>query len=275
MKARAMNAVKFIGIVLFALGLRMVAIVLFGGDPLVEVLQYREIVAACKVFPFALVMLALSYGSLLAVYLSFRRYWAGRPVLQGLVFASLFGLLWVVGMVEGALVLATSFQHEIFFGLCEVPPILSLGLLGGLLFGSARADIPAPAASGRMDGLYTSIAIVLSLLAGRYLSYALIKVESAFLTLPAETFLWTLAFGMTVGVLYLVLGRTLPGSPLVKCLLFGFVVFGIDWMLFTQVVPVLFYVSPFEWVRSYIARVVMDCVSITLGVALSCGSQRE
>jgi hypothetical protein len=123
--------------------------------------------------------------------------------------------------------------------------------------------------------LYTSIAIVLSFLAGRYLSYSVINVESAFLKLPAETFLWTLAMGMTVGVLYQFCGRTLPGSPLVKGLLFSFVVFGIDWMLFTQVVPVLFYVTPFEWFRSFVVRVLMDCVFIAMGVAISSGTQRE
>ena len=275
MKASNMNAVKFIVIVLVALALRMAAVVVCGGDPVAGVHQYREIVAACKVFPFALGMLAMAYGALLAVYLTFRRYWAGRPAQQGLVFGSLFGLIWVVGMIEGSLVLATFLKHEIIFGLCEVPPILSVGLLGGLLFRSANEDTPTPVASGLMDGLYTSIAIVLSFLAGRYLSYSVINVESAFLKLPAETFLWTLAMGMTVGVLYQFCGRTLPGSPLVKGLLFSFVVFGIDWMLFTQVVPVLFYVTPFEWFRSFVVRVLMDCVFIAMGVAISSGTQRE
>ena len=111
MKASNMNAVKFIVIVLVALALRMAAVVVCGGDPVAGVHQYREIVAACKVFPFALGMLAMAYGALLAVYLTFRRYWAGRPAQQGLVFGSLFGLIWVVGMIEGSLVLATSLKH--------------------------------------------------------------------------------------------------------------------------------------------------------------------
>ncbi len=270
-----MRVVRFIGIVLVALVLRMGAVVLCGGDPIAGALPYREVVAACNVFPFALGILAVAYGALLAVYLSFREYWSGLPVVKGLLFGSLFGLLWVVGMVEGALVFDTSLKEEILFGLCEVPPLLSLGLLGGVLFGSGKTAASERVPAGRSGGFLTAVAIVLSLVSGRYFSYAVINAESAFLKLPVETFLWTLAFGMTIGILYFFFGRTLPGSPVVKGALFGFVVFGIDWMLFTQVVPVLFYVSPFEWFRSYVVRCLLDSGFIALGILVSSKSRRE
>lgn len=266
-----MRVVKFALIVLTALVVRMAAVPVCGGDPIAGAIPYREIVAKSRVFPFAIGMLGLTYAAFLAVYLSFRSYWVGRPVMTGLRFSALFGLLWVVGMVEASFILGTGFWHELLFGFCEVPPLVTIGALGGVLFGpGAFKGSKLPVNAGKPSLSWkTPISIVLAILAGRYFSYSVIKVESAYLTLPPETFVWTLVLGVTVAVMYSGLGRRLPGSPVVKGLLFGGVVFGIDWMLFTQVVPVLFEVSPFEWVRSYIVRVVIDCAAIALGVAVS------
>jgi uncharacterized membrane protein (DUF485 family) len=264
-----MKVMKFAVIVLVALALRMAAALAFGGDPIANAIPYREIVAEYRVFPFALGILALAYGALLAVYLSFRARWRGRPIVTGVRFGAAFGLLSVVGMVEASLILGTSLMDELLFGLCEVPPLVAIGALGGLLFGPGKT-VDSNADDARPSGAWrTALSIVIAILAVRYLSYAVIGVESGYLTLPLGTFVWTLFFGIVVGVLYIGFGRDLPGSPVVRGLLFGFIVVGIDWMLFTQVVPVLFFVSPFEWIRSYVVRIVMDCAAITVGVSVS------
>lgn len=103
MKVQVRNTVKFISIVFTALALRTAVVFVDGEDPIAGVHPYREIVAACKIFPFALGILSIAYASLLAVYLIFRKYWVGKSVQQGLVFGSLFGLVWVAGMLEGSI----------------------------------------------------------------------------------------------------------------------------------------------------------------------------
>lgn len=270
-----MKAAKYLLIVLVALGLRICMIFVYGGDPIVDASPYRKIVIAWHVFPFALGILALTYGALAAVFRSFRPQWRASPAVAGLYSALPFGLLWIVGMIEASLVSGTSFRKELLFGLCEVPSILAVGALTGLFFGAEKSTVPVTAPRSPSADLKTAAAIVISLLAGRYLSYSVIAVESAYLTFPAETFAWTLSFGITVGILYCCFAGSLGGSPVRRGIIFGFVIFGIDWTLFTQVVPVLFYVTPFEWFRSFFVRALVDCAFVALGIAVSARAQQS
>jgi hypothetical protein len=263
-----MKALKFIGILTAGLLLRMGMAFLSHGDPIGTALPYRDFVTACK-GPVILAMLTVIYGLLLMVYLLFHKRWPGKPAVKGIIFGALFGALWAVGMIEAALVLKTSLLHEILFGLSEIPPILLMGLLAGLAFSRREDDKTETGLTSLSAGLPSSVIVALALVVGRYFSYTVLQVDSAFAALPAATFIWTLAFALMTGLIYLFLGRNLPGSPVVRSLLFGFVVFGIDWMLYNLVVPFLFRISLSETLHSYFVRVLADCLYVTLGILVS------
>jgi hypothetical protein len=262
---------SFVLILLAALALRMTIAFLSGGDPISGVLSYRPFVEACNVGPAVLAMLTLDYGCILFVFILLRKSWPGRGVVKGLIFGAAFGVQWFYGMLEASFALGIPLAHEFFFGLSEIPAILLMGHLAGLLFkvdtGSASDTRDKEGSRIRVVDFFIALFIACALGLGRFFSYAVVKVEPAWQTLPYT--MWTIGFALLVGGVYLVLGRNLPGKGIKKALLFAFFVFGLNWMLFNLFVPYLFVVPGANILHNFILRVVLDCTYIAAGILVA------
>jgi|GEM_PF-3025784 len=258
---------SFFAILIAGLSLRMIIALLSGGDPIAGPLRYRPFVEACHVGPAVLAMLALEYGCILLVFIFFQKSWPAKGAMKGLIFGACFGFLWFYGMLEASFALGTSLMHEFLFGLSEMPAILLMGFLAGKLFAKGEEETArAGSISGTINraDIFSAAMIVLFLAGGRFFSYAVAGVEPAWRSLPYA--LWTIGFAAVVGAIYLVLGKNLAGGAVRKALHFGFIVFGVNWMLFNLFVPYLFIVPLGDILHHFVLRVVLDCCYISGGI---------
>jgi len=259
--------IRFSIILILALGVRMCMVLFTGEDPLGQIYHYRPIVAALKVGPAAMMILAISYSALIAVYIKYSSWFPGKGIWRGLRFGVLFALVWFFGMLEGSLVTDIPLQIEFKYGLLEMPSIILIGFLSEWFFSSGKLNNGNVFPKVRGIKIFLGLAgIALFGLAGRYFYYIFIGQETSWIIKPVATLLWTLGNAILVSVIFWQLGSRLPGSILKKGLVFAFIIYGIDWLCFSLVAPFLFEVSLFEVFRTFFVRVLTDCAFVSLGV---------
>lgn len=190
--------------------------------------------------PLVLAYALLVYGLLAVIFIYLQPGLPQNRWLKGLWYGVAFGGLWFIGMLEGSLVLGTPLVQELFIGISDALPMVVLGLLLG---GFTAMDSLSPMRRGRPN-LRSIPIIALAYLFGRYLAYALLQIDSAYLTMPTATFLWTLGIGLWVGLIYWLLQPGLRGKTAVaQASFFAIFVFGSNWFLFTFFLPLLFEIN--------------------------------
>jgi hypothetical protein len=100
----------------------------------------------------------------------------------------------------------------------------------------------------------------------RYFSYAVLQIESSYVTRPLATFLWTAGMGGWIGIMYILVSRgMLHTHPLKHAAVFGGLVFGVTWILF-NLFALLFIVTP---VLDLVYRSFFDALAVILGAYIS------
>ncbi len=148
---------------------------------------------------------------------------------------------------------------EIYTGIADSSGILVMSLfLGKYLADDTLKEKIIPKTT------YLAITIIAVMyIMVRYLSYSVLKIESSYATQPLATFLWTLVMGSWIGIVYTVIGmNNYQKNPLKHALLFGGLVFGLQWIIF-NLFALLFIVVP---VWDLIFRSVFDTFAVILGV---------
>jgi len=205
----------------------------------------------------ALVLLLISFGVLMAVFFRLRENLPYPSRKSGLLYGLSFGGLWFIGVLESTLVLGTSMKYEIFMGLADGIPILLMGVLLGFM------QSPAENVPDKVNNKWIVIPLItVFYLVGRYFSYLGLHIDSGITTAPLGNFLWTLAMGIWVGFMYWLLGHGIKGASAIKsALLFGIVVFGSDWLLFTSFLTVFYKMN----ILDLFQRVFVDIAFVTIG----------
>lgn len=109
-------------------------------------------------------------------------------------------------------------------------------------------------------------------LAGRLLSYNVFHIYSLYATRQFATMIWAVATGFWIGIMYYFLRQGIAvKSLLAKAAYFGFIVFGIDYLMFNLFIPMVFeyQIWPIGAFLSYadlFLRVVMDIIFVIAGV---------
>jgi len=179
--------------------------------------------------------------------------------MKGAWFGLAFGRLWFLGVLESSLVLGTSLEHELIMGLADGVPILIMGTLLGVATATARDSRPRQARATILAVPTIAVCYVV----GRYFAYLVLGIDSAVATEPLGTFLWTLGIGVWVGVMYLLPGPGVePTTATGRAVVFGCVVYGIDWTLFNAFLLVVHDMNALL----LILRPLTDAVFVTLGV---------
>jgi hypothetical protein len=209
--------------------------------------------------PILLFFLLLAFGVLAFTFLFIKANLPYGKWRKGLWYGVLFGGIWYIGMFESVVVWGNPFEQELFMGLADAVPIfLFCLLLGGLI-----ATDPGPS----LQQVRVTPGVILGIgffyLFGRYVAYAFLEIESAYLSNPLPTALWTLGIGVWIGLGYWRLRAGVPaGTPLGRATLFGGVVYGLNWLLFIFFMPLLFHM---DW-RYTLLRIVSDVIWVTRGV---------
>jgi len=107
------------------------------------------------------------------------------------------------------------------------------------------------------------LCIALCYIVGRYFAYGILHIDSAYISNPLGTFLWTLGMGVWVGIVYCLLESGLRSTfPLYRAIIFSCVIYGIDWFMFTFTMPLLFEMNLLD----ILLRLIVDVLSVMIGV---------
>jgi len=259
---------KLFLIITLAVVFRIVLVALVGEDPIGKSMDYSLLVKSIGFKPVIAGMFYICYSALVIVFLIVQKNLAGTKLQKGCIFGTLFALLWGYGMLEAGIIKQTSLSAEIIFGISEGLPIVLLGVLSGVCFGTnSTRKLSLTFNASYWFALFPIVELYLF---GRYFSYIVIGVESAYVHSPLATFLWTGGNAVLIAILYLFCRNAFPVyNSFTKALLFGVMVFGLNWALYNFFVPVIFQVSVFEIFRSFFLRVLVDVVAIVAGVFLA------
>ena len=253
--------IKFVAIVFLATIIRALLQKVQGSDPLADVLEYSNLVKSIGEPAIAIPLIFLTYFLLALVFVKIQRNLFGTRIQKGLLYSSFFGVLWFYGMIEGHIEQNASLIKEIIFGLGEMIPIILMGILLAISFTEDSKN--------KINSLFKKYNLLLVLciaiiyVLGRYLTYAVIGVESAYLRKMIPTFLWVSGNGILIGSMYyFLIHKNENQSFFKKAFIFSFLVFGTDWILFNLFAPLLFDISFFD----IIWRPIIDILCVFSGI---------
>lgn len=207
----------------------------------------------------------LAYSGAAYVYFQIRRAIPGRGIEKGLRYGLAIALLWLFAMLEGVALFGNPVISEFVVGLSDAIPVLTLGVLLGLLItesGETAAIQPlALREKIKAVAVFTGIFLI-----GRYVAYFAGVIQSGLQTSPFYTFLWTMLMGACIGVVWILLrniGNTLSLGR--RAARFGFLVFGVNWATFLVFMPLLFS----GYLVDVVSRIAIDVLLVTIGYYLA------
>ena len=230
-------------------------------DPLMNISSKTQSIVITSGFfpPIAFAALAMTFSIIGLIFLRIQNRLLGSKIQKGMLFGIVMSGIWIIGMTEAHVLFSLSLLGEIYTGFADSCGIFILCLLLGKYF----AD-DTPANKSKPKTRYISILIIATMyIVVRYFSYTILNIESAYITNPFGTFIWTAAMGIWIGIMYVVMDMNIYKKiPFKHALLFGGLVFGLQWILF-NLFALLFVVVP---VSDLLFRSVFDTIAIILGV---------
>ncbi|MCK5101141.1 MAG: hypothetical protein KAR45_23730 [Desulfobacteraceae bacterium] len=231
------------------------------GDPLMNLsFKTPSIIITSGLFPsVAFFALAMTYGILGLIFLGIQKHLWGSKLRKGLVFGLAISGVWMIGMTEAHVLFRASLFSEIFTGFADCCGILLMCLLLGKNFAEHNLLKTSKPKTSYLAIIIITIMYVLI----RYFSYSILNIESAYITYPLGTLIWTMAMGAWIGFMYTLMDLNIyPGNQLKQALFFGGVIFGVQWVIF-NLFALLFIVVP---VSDLLLRSGFDVIAIILGV---------
>ncbi len=212
--------------------------------------------------PIAFIALAFTFGVMGCIFLGIQKTFRGTKLWKGGVFGLAMSGLWIIGMTEAYVLFPVSLFGEIYTGIADSCGILLMSLLIGKYWADDTLDKQKHTSTTFPAIVILSVIYVIV----RYFSYAVLEIESSYITRPLATFLWTAGMGGWIGIMYrLVSGRTFRTHPLKHAAVFGGLVFGVTWILF-NLFALLFIATP---VLDLVYRSFFDSLAVILGAYIS------
>jgi hypothetical protein len=212
--------------------------------------------------PVAFASLILAFCIMGLIFLFIQKALRGTKLRKGASFGVALGGMYLIGMIEAYVLFPVSFFGEVYTGIADGCGILCMSLL----LGKYMVDDMPDREKDRHAVFPAMIIIPVIYVVMRYFSYTVLHIESTYASRALETFLWTAAMGFWIGVMYRLVGRNLCQEKLLKrSLLFGGLIFGLNWLIF-NLFALLFIDYP---VSDLVYRSVFDALAVAIGVYIS------
>ncbi|HOP46924.1 MAG TPA: hypothetical protein PK874_04615 [Desulfobacteraceae bacterium] len=266
---KKMQGVKFL-LIVFASTVFAVLLHQVHHDPLMTVrTEPQSIIITSGYFPpVAFASLFVAFCIMGLMFLTIQKTLRGKKLLKSTLFGIALGGMYLVGMIEAYVVYPVPLFGELYTGLVDGCGILLMSLLLGKYMADDMPDEKRP--SGATFPAILIIPVIYLLM--RYFSYTVINIESSYSTLPAATFLWTAGMGCWVGVMYMLVGRNIcPRNPFNQALVFGGLIFGINWLIYNLFTLIFLGVS----VLDLLYRCIFDSLAVVMGVYVLSFLSRE
>jgi hypothetical protein len=184
--------------------------------------------------PIVSALVAAVYAVLAVVFWRDQQRWQGRGWRKGLRFAAAYVPFWTSGVLFMPVFFGSSWTQELYTAAADLTVMLAGGALAGLLLGRDGAS-PAQPARRDWSVLPTMLAVWLVVRYG--LQRALLGFLATHAVAPAAVLAWEICMGLSVGILWLMLGAQAEARPLRLALWVGGWLFGSVYALSAAFVP--------------------------------------
>jgi hypothetical protein len=216
--------------------------------------------------PTVIIYFIIWFSILSLICLYTEKWLSGSRLTKGVKYGISFGVMMYFAACETNIIYGTPVIDDIRIAAVDSIAFVIFGVLAGKMFGTDSSD--KQQALTKMD-FFPVITITLFYIIGRYFAYSILKIESGYTERPILTFIWTLSMGLSLGIMYLLMGKNIYDNPIKKAMIFGLLIVG-SISLFGN----LFF--PFEYQSSFavmipdyiVGRSIVDMVFVTLGVFL-------
>ncbi len=233
-------------------------------DPLMTLsTKAKSIIITSGYFPpVAFASLTMAFCIMGLMFLAIQKTLHGTKQLKGALFGIALGGMYLIGMMEAYVLFPVSLFGEFYTGMVDGSGILLMSLLLGKYMADDMTDRERLARPTFPATLIIPVIYVLM----RYFSYTVLHIESSYFTRPLATFIWTAGMGCWGGVMYIFIGRGIGyENPLKQAMVFGGLVFGINWVIFNLFGLLFIRVS----VLDLLHRSIFDSLAIMIGVYVS------
>jgi hypothetical protein len=164
----------------------------------------------------------------------------GEGVKKGLRYGTAIALLWLFAMLEGVSLFGNPIIKEFMVGLSDAIPVFGLSIL--------LSKLQTEKVEGNLSDVFNLTKIIKTVsiftgvfLTGRYIAYFSGVIQSGYQARPLLTFIWTLLMGISIGAAFVLLNNNRNERSLKhRAAKFGFLIFGLNWMVFLVFMPLLF-----------------------------------
>jgi hypothetical protein len=214
------------------------------------------------------------YITMSLTFLIVEKWLSGSKTIKGLKFGIAWGIIFFLGVIETYPVFGkTALIADVRTGIADFISVVVLGVLLGKFLASdgrsGKTEIKSSSSPLR-NNILIMLAVTSFYIIGRYFAYAILKIESGFIERPLATFIWTLATGISFGILYVLAGRNISENNLIKrTAFFGLINVGINWLVFNLFWPFVYQSSIARFAEFIYGRALVDTIFIMLGVYVS------
>lgn len=187
----------------------------------------------------ALLWAIIAYSCVAFVFYLIEDRIPGEKGARGFRYGISIGALWLLGYVMCFPKFGNPFINEFVGGLCDATPVVVMGWLLGLF--TTKKGLTDTSNTYSKNQTFKGIVIfVLFFSMARTGSYYINIIDTGFQVNPVYTLAWTFVMGFCLGIIYLLLGKTITSSSaLVSAIKFGFFLFGLTWGIFIMFFPLM------------------------------------
>lgn len=187
----------------------------------------------------ALLWAGIAYSCVAFVFYLIEDRISGKKGARGLRYGISIGILWLLGYVMCVPKFGNPLINEFVGGLCDATPVVVMGWLLGLF--TTKKDVTVTLSTFSKSQIFICITIFVLVFSGaRTGSYFMDIIDTGFRVNAVYTLVWTIAMGFCLGIIYVLLGKTVTSSSaLIGAVKFGFILFGLTWGIFIMFFPLM------------------------------------
>lgn len=187
----------------------------------------------------ALLWAGIAYSCVAFVFYLIEDRIPGEKGARGFRYGISIGTLWLLGYVMCVPKFGNPFINEFVGGLCDAIPVVVMGWLLGLF--TTKKNLTDTSNTFNKNQPFIGIVIfVLFFFIARTGSYCMNIIDTGFQVNTVYTLVWTIVMGFCLGIIYILLGRTITSSSaLASAIKFGFLLFGLTWGIFIMFFPLM------------------------------------
>lgn len=201
----------------------------------------------------------IDFGILAVSFIFIQDSLLNKKWINGVLFGFSLGMIYFIGMFEGVLILNDTISNSLLMGLIDFIPILLMCTALGIVTGVDKVN------NMKKQNVLFIFFITIVFVIGRYFSYSVLHINSAYTSKPLGTLVWTLCQGLSLGIFYFNMQLDYKVKSLkYKEVFITVAIFSLNWLIYHLFVAIIFEVS---FVDIFI-RVGIDSIFSMFGIYL-------